>query len=156
MRFKIKTSWIGLFLIAIMLFSTFAYAVIQSFYPKQKTELPKTNIIDYPLNSNLKNSLIQYGITVVTFSYNINCENCAIEKSILEFYATEHKQVLSNDGPVFSIYLEELMDSTLDRSKISMESVYGKEELIGANETDIFNALCKIMVSPPVTCALKT
>lgn len=147
MKFKLKPAWIGLFLIGVMLFSTFAYAVIQSFYYKP-VKLPTTNVINYKLDINLKNALMQYsGATIITFNYNLACENCISQKSILEFYANEHKE---------QIFLEELLDDSLDKSRITIESVYGKEELVDSNETQIFAALCKLMVAPPATCTLIT
>lgn len=145
MKLKFKPAWVGLFLIAVMLFSTFAYAVIQSFYPKQNTKLPESNILDYQLDANLKNALMQYGATIVTFEYNLGCDNCVNQKSALEFFANEYKQ---------QIWLEELVDESLDKSKITISSVYGEDSLIDANETGIVSTLCKLMVAPPVTCAL--
>lgn len=160
MKFKFKPAWIGLFLIAIMLFSTFAYAIIQSFYPRQNVELPKSNIIDYRFDPNLKSALIQYGATIITFDYNLGCENCATQKSILEFFANEYKPSLDkSEITIEDIYgkiiLEELLDGSLDKSKIIISSTYGEDSLIDANETDIFNSLCKLMVAPPVACALQ-
>ena len=145
MKFKVRPAWVGLFLIAVMLFSTFAYAVIQSFYPKQNTSLPESNIIDYQLDANLKNALIQYGATVITFEYNLGCDNCVNQKAALEFFANEYKQ---------QMWLEELVDESLDKSKITISSIYGEDSLVDANETGIVSSLCKLMAAPPVTCAL--
>ena len=146
MKFKIKPAWIGLFLIGVMLFSTFAYAVIQSLYPRQKSELPKSNIIDYQLEPNLKDALVQYGATIITFEYNQGCDNCINQKSALEFFANEYKQ---------QIFLEEMVNENLDKSTIAVSSIYGDDKLIDANETQIVDSLCKLMVSPPPTCVLQ-
>ncbi len=146
MRFKFKPAWIGLFLIGVMLFSTFAYAFLQSFNkPDQK--LPTSNVIAYSLESSLKSALIQYGATIVTFDYNLGCENCVNQKAVLEFYAKEYEK---------QIFLEELLDNNLDKSKITVESAYGIEELINANEIQIVGTFCKLLVEPPATCALIT
>ncbi len=142
---KFKSSWIGLFLIATMLFSTFAYAVIQSFYPKQNAQLPESNVIGYRLDDNLRNALIQYGATVITFEYNLGCNNCVNQKAALESFANEYKQ---------QIWVEEIADEGLDTSKIAVASVYGEEMLHDANETGIVGALCRLMVMPPAACAL--
>lgn len=147
MKFKFKPAWIGLFLIAVMLFSTFAYAVIQSFYPKQNVKLPESNIIDYQLDLGLKDALMQYGATIITFEYNLGCNNCVNQKSALEFFANEYKQ---------QIWLEKIVDESLDKSKMTISSVYGEDKLDDANETQIVSSLCKLMVTPPVTCALAT
>ncbi|MBU5537079.1 MAG: hypothetical protein QXP82_00195 [Candidatus Aenigmatarchaeota archaeon] len=156
MKFKFKSSWIGLFLIAVMLFSTFAYAIIQSFYPKQTVKLPESNIIDYRLDPNLADVLIQSGATLITFEYNMGCDNCVNQKAALEFFANEYKQTIATVGKttLFSIYLEEIVDETLDKSKITILSIYGEDKFVGANETEIFKSLCKLMVSPPATCVL--
>ena len=146
MKLKFKPAWIGLFLIGIMLFSTFAYAVIQSLYPKQDIKLPETNIIGYYLDPNLKNALVQYGQTVITFEYNLGCNNCVDQKSALEFLANEYKQ---------QIWLEEIVDESLDDSKIMISSIYGEDKLVGGNETEVSSSLCKLMVAPPVSCALQ-
>lgn len=146
MKFKFKSSWIGLFLIAIMLFSTFAYAVIQSFYPRQNTQLPESNIVNYQLDASLKDALIQYGRTIITFEYNLGCNNCVNQKSTLEFFANEYKE---------QIWLEEVSDESLDVSKITISSIYGEEKLVDANETGIASSMCNLMVSPPVACALQ-
>jgi len=146
MKFKFKPAWIGLFLIAVMLFSTFAFAVIQSFYPKQNTQLPESNVIDYRIDANLANALIQYGATIITFEYNLGCNNCVNQKAALEFFANEYKQ---------QIWLEKILDETLDVSKITISSIYGEDKLVDTNETEIVDSLCKLMAAPPATCALK-
>ncbi len=160
MKFKFKTSWIGLFLIAVMLFSTFAYAIIQRFNSGENGQLPKSNIINYQLDDNLKNAFIQYGVTMITFDYNLGCENCVAQKSTLEFFANEYKLNLDNpklsiDDVYGKIFLEEILDEGLDKSKTKITSAYGEDEMIDANETQIVNSLCKLMVSPPVACAIK-
>lgn len=147
MKLKVRPAWIGLFLIAVMLFSTFAYAVIQSFYPKQNAKLPESNIIDYQLDANLKNALMQYGATVITFEYNLGCDNCVNQKAALEFFANEYKQ---------QMWLEELVDESLDKSEVTISSIYGEDNLIDSNEAEIIKSLCKLMVAPPVACALTT
>ena len=147
MKLKVKPAWIGLFLIATMLFSTFAFAVIQSFYPKQNTQLPESNIINYQLDPSLRGALIQYGATIITFEYNMGCNGCVDQKSALEFFANEYKQ---------QIWLEEIVDESLDVSEMTLSSIYGEDSLIDANETQIVNSLCILMVAPPVACALTT
>lgn len=146
MKLKFKPAWIGLFLIGVMLFSTFAYAVIQSLYPQQNVQLPTSNIINYELDANLKNALIQYGATIIKFDYNLGCNNCINQKSLLESFANEFKQ---------QIWLQEIVTQSLDESKIDISSFYGEDSLIDANETEIVNSLCNLMVAPPVTCAIR-
>ncbi|MBI2543116.1 MAG: hypothetical protein HYW24_02945 [Candidatus Aenigmarchaeota archaeon] len=142
-RFK-KSTLIGFILIAIMLLSTFSYAVLQS-VNSPNVELPESNVIEYRLEPDLKDAMIRYGVTFITFDYNLGCQNCIQQKSFLESVANEYKQ---------QIFLEELKDDSLDVSKITVSSVYGEHELVNANETEILKSLCDFMVSPPVTCAL--
>lgn len=147
MKFKSKTTWVGLFLIGVMVLSTFAYAVIQAVNPGQNVKLPESNIIDYQLDPRLRDALVQNGATLMTFDYNLGCRNCVAQKATLEFFANEYKN---------QIFLEELSNESLDVSQIYVISLYGEEKLTDANETQIFSALCKLMVAPPPTCALTT
>jgi hypothetical protein len=146
MFMKLKTSWIGLFLIAVMLFSTFAYAIIQSFNSPEGTTLPETNIINYRLQPALKNALVQYGTTIITFEYNNFCNNCVNQKAMLEFFANEYKQ---------QIWMEEIEMTNLDVSTITVSSAYGEDKLVDASDAQIASSLCKLMVSPPATCVLQ-
>ena len=137
---------IGLFLIAIMLFSTFAYAVLQAFYPRNSAKLPDSNIVNYPLDSNLKAALIQNGRTIITFEYNENCSFCADQKAQLESFTNTYKP---------QIFLEELTTSRIDSSNIIIASAYGDQTIDDGNATRIVSSLCQLMVYPPATCALQ-
>jgi len=138
-----KSSLIGLFLIAVMILSTFAYAVLQAFYPR--TELPKSNIIDYRLDSQLKQGLIQNGATIITFEYSVGCFDCENQKFTLESYVKEYQD---------QIFLEEIIDESLNESRITISSFYGNEELTAPDDYQIVAALCSLMVTPPAQCAL--
>ena len=158
---KILIILLGVFLIGTMLFSVFAGPLLQSSNTQSNLDLPKTNIIDYQLDTKVKNAFMQYGVTIITFDYNLGCENCIAQKSTLEFFANEYKPNLNKpeitiEGIYGKIFLEELVDESLDKSKITITSIYGKDELTDANETGIVSSLCNLMVSPPVACALKT
>lgn len=146
MKFKPKASWIGIFLIGTMLFSTFAYAIIQSFSSQQEIKIPDTNIVDSRLDPNFKEALIRYGRTVVTLEYSTGCDNCLNQKGALEVFANQYKE---------QVWLEELIDENLDSSKITVVSAYGEESLVDANETQIVNSLCNLMIYPPAQCALQ-
>jgi len=157
---KILVIFLGVFLIGTMLFSVFAGPLLQSSNIQSNLDLPKTNIINYQLDTNAKNAFMQYGVTIITFDYNLGCENCIAQKSTLEFFANEYKPSLNKpeitiDDIYGKIFLEELVDESLDKSKITISSVYGEDSLIDANETGIVSTLCKLMVAPPVACALQ-
>ncbi len=138
-----KSSLIGLFLIAVMLLSTFAFAVIQSFSPQ--AELPKTNIIDYRLDSQIRQALIQNGATIITFEYSDACFECQNQKFTLESFANEYKT---------QIFLEEIVDENLNDSRTTIASFYGSQELKASDDERIMATLCSLMVDPPAQCAL--
>lgn len=138
-----KSSLIGLFLIAVMILSTFAYAVLQAFYPR--TELPKSNIIDYRLDRTVAEALIQSGATLITFEYSSTCNNCLDQKFILESVAKENEQ---------QIFLEEILDESLNQSRLIIASAYGSQELTDPTDQQITSTLCMLMVAPPAQCAL--
>ena len=147
MKLKFKSSWIGIALIAIMLFSTFASAVIQSFNSGNKNiQVPTSNIVDYKLDPQLADALLQNGATIVTFEYNLGCKNCIQQKYDLEYLANQYEN---------QIFLEELVNTSLDVSKTHIVSIYSEENLVDANSTGIFGALCNAMVSPPPECAVR-
>ncbi|MBI2547395.1 MAG: hypothetical protein HYW23_03030 [Candidatus Aenigmarchaeota archaeon] len=146
LKLRIKPAWIGLFLIAVMLLSTFAYAILQSSNTRPNAQLPTSNIVDYRLDSNLKTTLMQYGFTIVTFEYKKDCVDCINQKYTLEAFAKEFNK---------QIYLEEIVDNSLNKSRVTISSIYGEDSLIDANDTAITSSFCKLMSSPPVACALK-
>ena len=129
-----------------MLFSTLAGAVIQALSTRQTTNLPKSNIIDYQVDQAINDALLQNGWTVITFNYNLKCLNCITTKSTLEFYANEFKK---------QILLQELLNDNLNDSKTTIISGLGQETLTNANDTEIFSALCKVMVDQPIDCVIK-
>ncbi|MBI2545176.1 MAG: hypothetical protein HYW22_01080 [Candidatus Aenigmarchaeota archaeon] len=147
MKLKFKTSWIGIALIAIMLFSSLAGVVIQSFYfNRNDLELPKSNVIDYKMDPQVENYLLQNGVTVISFEYNMKCINCIQQKNSLEYYTNQYKT---------QIILQELANESLPVSKITATSLYGQYNVTNANDTGIFAILCNTMVSPPLECVAK-
>lgn len=140
---KIKSAWIGLLLVGIMLISTFAYAGLQSF---RRTAPPQSNVIDYELDSGLRNALIQQGATIIKFEYNENCEGCVEQKFYLEQIAEEFKE---------QVFLEEIVNTSIDIPKIMIASIYGNATYTNATQDDIFNGLCELMTYPPVACVAR-
>ena len=149
MKFKFNSKFwaifVGITLATIELVSIFAQPIQQSLYTKPSTDLPKSNIIDYQLDSSLANEFVQQGATIVTFNYNLGCDNCIVLKSTLESYAKQYKQ---------QVFLEELLNNNLNQSQVTVTSIYGEERLVNANDTGIFSSLCKLMVAPPADCVL--
>ena len=152
------TSVIGMLLIGIMLVSTFAFAILQSVNTPKSAKLPETNVVDYQLDFNLKDALVENGATFMTLEYNSMCENCVEQKSFLEQLAKELKEpVLYSDGKtvIYPIYLEETVDETVNLPKLSMISKWGNKELTNATQDEIFSALCELLTSPPAVCAVR-
>ncbi len=157
---KIMVITFGLFMIGIMALSIFVGPSLQGSNLKQSTaKLPTSNIINYELDPNIGAVLMQAGATIISLKYNSNCHNCINQKSILESYAYSYNPTNLDKPTTHDIYgkifLEELVDSSLNTSIITITSGYGQDTLVDANETGIFSSLCKLMVSPPVTCAFQ-
>lgn len=153
MKLKFKSSpklmviLVGIFLIGTMIFNIFAAPLLQSSFSKQNLEIPKSNIIDYKMNPQVADALLQNGATIITFEYKLGCKNCIQQKYDLEYLANEYKN---------QIFLEEVVNESLDVSKIHVISAYSEEKLTDANSTGIFAALCNVMISPPPECAVRT
>lgn len=148
---KVKPVIIALILLGMYIVSTFAYAILQSI--RSPVQLPKTNIVDYRLDSQLKNSFVQGGVTVLTFEYSSSCENCFEQKIFLEALANDFKQQLYTD--IYNIYLEEILNETLESSKLTIESKLGNKTFTNPTENETVDAVCDLMFAPPVICAVR-
>lgn len=152
---KVKPAVIALIMLGVYLVSTIAYVGLQS--NRSNTQLPTDNILDYKLDFQLRNAFIYYGSTIVTFEYSSNCENCFEQKGFLENMATQFKQVVASDSKnqVFSIYLEELLNETIEPSKLTIESKLGNNTLTNPTQNETFDAICDLMFSPPIICVAR-
>lgn len=150
------TAVIGLLIIAIMFISTFSFAIIQS-VKQPSTEIPKTNILDHQLDLNLKNTLVENGVTFMTLEYNSVCENCLDQKSFLELVIKElgHQVSQGKDYTIYDLYLEEIVDENASLPKLTIISNLGYKELTNATQEEIFSELCNLMTSPPITCVAR-
>ncbi len=149
-----KTAIIGLFIIVIMLGSTFAFAILQS-VRQTSPELPKTNIIEHELDFSMKDALVQNGVTFMTLEYNSGCENCLEQKSFLEQVTKEFGRQVSQNPIFYDLYLEEIMDENASIPKLTVVSNLGYKELTNATQDEIFSAVCDLLTSPPVVCATR-
>lgn len=146
-----KPALIGLILLGLYIFSTFAFAILQSV--RSGVQLPKTNIIDYQINTQLRAAFIESGATILTFEYNLNCENCYEQKGFLENIANSFKQQLASD--FYNLYLEEILNETTEQSLLTVQSNLGNKTLISPNQNETFNAICDLMTIPPAICAAR-
>ncbi len=131
--------------------STFAYSILQSV--RSPSQLPKTNILNYQLNSQLRDAFIYYGATILKFEYSSNCNNCFEQKGFLENMANTFKENLATD--FYNIYLEEILNETVEPSQLTIDSKLGNMTIIDPTENITFNTLCDLMFAPPTICAAR-
>lgn len=146
-----KTAIIGIFIIAIMFVSTFSYGILQSV--RSTNQLPKSNILNYELTPQLRDAFVYYGATVLRFEYSSNCDNCFDQKGFLENMANTYKETLATD--FYNIYLEEILNETIEPSQLTIESKLGNRTIIDPTDNITFNALCDLMFAPPTICATR-
>lgn len=124
-----------------MVFSTFAFSLLQSFSPVEKPiTLPEENIINYELTPEQESILLQNGKTIAKFYYYSGCVECTTQLSFLESIANQ----FSNQ-----IILQETLSN---RTSLTIIGYYGQENLINATQEEIFDTFCELMINPPVAC----
>jgi len=142
-----KKKYMSMFLLLMMIGSTFAYSVIQSLNRKEngiKVELPDINIVEYELTNEQKSYAIYQGFTLMEYEYPDNCDKCENQKNFLRSFATEfHDQV----------YLELLEKEYSDTPSLIIASYYGNENIDDPGEQETLDSLCELMIKPPITCA---
>ena len=148
---KVKPAVIALIMLVVYLLSTIAYVGLQS--RRSTTQLPTTNILNYTLDFQLRNAFIKYGSTILTFEYSSNCDNCFEQKNFLESFSKNYKQNLGTD--FYNIYLEEVLNETINLSKLTIESNVGNRTLVNPTQNETFDAICNLMSSPPVICVAR-
>ncbi len=150
MKFKIKPAYIGIFLVGTMFVSTFAFVVLQGVYynPQQsKIELPTTNVVNSKLNLDQQNLLLSQGRTIMTYQYSESCGYCLEQRQFLEQLTKNSK--LSNQ-----LFLE-VLNSKNELPSLTLVSYYGQRDVANATQGEVIPALCQILVSKPVECALQ-
>ncbi len=150
MKFKIKPAYIGIFLIGTMFVSTFAFVILQSVYynPQQpKIELPTTNVVNSKISLDQQNFLLSQGRTIMTYQYSESCGYCLEQRQFLEQLTKNSK--LSNQ-----LFLE-VLDSKNELPSLTLVSYYGQRDVANATQEEVIPALCQILVSKPVECALQ-
>jgi hypothetical protein len=141
-----KTAYAGIFLIALFLVSSLAYTGYHFLYPT-KVEIPTKNILEEELKPEQKNYLLEKGYTLIEIRYSLNCENCLSQKNLLE-------QIANSQGFKEQIFLQNIADNT-NVPKIKIESIYGTKILENESQEKIIDALCELLVNPPLACALR-
>jgi len=124
-----------------MVFSTFAFSLLQSFNPTQsQITLPEENIIDYELTPEQESVLLQNWKTIAKFYYYSGCVECTNQLSFLESMANQFPN---------QIILQETLSN---RTSLTIIGYYGHRNLVNATQEEIFDAFCELMIDPPVTC----
>ncbi len=143
---KLRSATVGIFLIGMMFFSTFAYVIIQSFsYKTGSSEPLKSNVINYYMEPNLRTAYLQSGATIISLQYSDKCVDCLNMKYDLEYLANTYSQ---------QIILEEVSNQNVDKPTTTVSSAFGERTVIGSNSTELLSALCSLMVYPPAQCAV--
>jgi hypothetical protein len=145
-----KSALIGMFFILLMLGSSVSYVLLSAVSTPQntgdETELPSTNIINYELNSEQEQLLLQSGMVLAKFSYSTGCSVCQQQKSYIESFAKQHST---------QILVEEIAGSVImENSELFVESGKGSYTVTNVTQDRVFDAFCKVMYQPPIDCVL--
>jgi hypothetical protein len=154
MRFKFDNkkyiSWILIFL---TVGSTAAYSVLQAFRSPTQSggntnapDLPSSNIVDYAITAEQRSYMLRIGRTILDYKYKLACTACSNQRSFIESAASQFSD---------QIFVQETIDSTANNSTLSMTSYYGDRSLTNPTTDQMFDALCEVMVNPPVQCATR-
>jgi hypothetical protein len=147
-----KKKYVSVILIFLTIGSTAAYSVIQALgwgSNRQQTaqvELPNVNVVDYEFTNDQKDYMIRYGKTILEYRYQMGCANCSVQKAYLESAVNQFSDQL---------FLQEIVDNSQTKPALDVMSYYGSRNLKDPSNTAILNALCEIMVEPPILCATR-
>ena len=149
-KLKIKSALAGIAIIVLMLGSTLAYSVMQSVKNEspEEVELPTTNIVDHELTTEQETKLLGMGFTILKLQYNFVCGNCLSQAHYLEGLA-------SSQDYKSQILLEEILVNDIASPKLEIISMYGEKSLNNATQDKILDAVCDLMIQPPLDCTLK-
>jgi len=140
---------ISLFIAFIMLGSTVAYTFMQGFRQEENnTKLPDTNIVGYELAEEQENLLMQNGKTILKFLYNLACDGCIERKNVLE--SAVNDKTFSDQ-----LVLEEILTNKTGLPMLTVLSYRGQRVLTNFTNEELIEALCDMMVQPPVGCAVR-
>jgi hypothetical protein len=154
MKFKLSGKrFMSFFFILIMIGSTASYALIQSYHffnapQSNPEEIPKSNIINYQVKPDVKDTIIKSGFTIIDFYYRPGCLECSNLKTMLENLANKNKN---------QILLQELNNANGTVPEVVITSYKDTNKLDKPTTDQVNGVLCDLMASPPVEleCSLR-
>jgi len=127
-----------------MLSSSLVY-FLRVFLPKPK--LPSGNVVEYELRREQEIELLKKGRTIVKFFFSEKCEDCEHMEDVLEEYAYEYpdlfvEKIRSNESKIV------IIGFNVTNSSLSLQ----RKVLEELDEKSLREALCDLMLNPPVEC----
>lgn len=148
-----KKKYGSLILMFLMLGSTIAYSGLQAFRawrrPEENAnvpELPASNIVDYEITTEQRNYMLRIGRTILEYRYQLACVECGNQRAYMEAVAREFPD---------QMFVEEIVDAAANEPTLLITSYYGNEALTNPSNEEIFDALCTLMMDPPIACATR-
>ncbi len=142
MKLSSKKS-MSILLMVLMLGSSITMGVSSLSQTEEKSSFPDDNVVDYVIDGTLRKSLISSGYTIIEYRYPATCSNCTDKISYIESAASSMPE---------QVFVQKIRDNSLSEPKLSMDSYYGSKNLDNPTVEQMFNAMCDILVSPPVVC----
>jgi len=149
MKGKIKSQYIGLLLIFIMFFSTFAFAIINSVFNPSDTQSTPTPTSQFNIEKYMKRALTHQenayltgkGIAVLEFLYTKDCTDCPASRQTLLDFSKKYSDLV-------------VVDVEGDKNQIQFS---GKKTVQVSNTTEktLLDAYCSVTFSQPKDCVLK-
>lgn len=150
-----RKKYVSLILIVLMVGSTLAFSALQAFQSwlqpnvgggAATPELPSNNVVEYAITAEQRNYMIRLGRTVIEYRYKLACAECANQRGYVEAAARDFPS---------QVFVQEIIDNSANNSTLTMTSYYGDKQLANPSFDEMFEALCELMVEPPVQCATR-
>ena len=148
-----KKKYASLILIFLMVGTIIPIGILQAFgglnQPDgvaQVPELPETNVVNYEITAEQRSYMLQLGKTILEYRYALACKHCADQRAYIEAAAQEFPN---------QIFVQEIVDNTATNPTLSITSYYGHELLTNPSNERVFDALCELMLQPPIRCATR-
>ncbi|MBI5347548.1 MAG: hypothetical protein HZB66_02985 [Candidatus Aenigmarchaeota archaeon] len=146
MKRKQKNQIIVIFMVLAMFGSTLGFVVMNAFPEEKKQEQKIDFIVNHTLGQEAKDDYMKRGFTLMEFRYKEGCcEDLLIYvdsiPNIDDFKVQDVPQVIT----------QKIFTDT-ETPYVFVESAYGSGMRNVSTLSDVFNALCLVMVFPPTEC----